>query len=387
MRNPGAGRPAPAPLVLAIAVAVISGCSGAGPSRSGALPSAAGSPAGGASASADPLTELAAAATEEGALTTIGLDPDRCGYREALDTFGERYAIEINELDPGASSTDQLAAVGTERSGPGAPDVVELLPDVAPSAAETGKLAPYRVTTWDTIPETLRDADGRWAAGYSGAIAFETNLGGDADPPSDWSSLLEGSRRDQVALAGDPHVSDDAIAAVYAAALGNGGSLDDAQAGLDFFADLAERGSLLRRVATSASIVRGATPIAIRWTWDALAHQDAVNGNPEVDVAIPRTGRLGGVRVQAISAFAPHPNAARLWLEYLFSDEGQNLWLRHHCVPARITDMTDQGAIPPDVQAEAPDLGEIVMPSPEQWSEARSLITGQWDAIVGVDIH
>ena len=32
---------------------------------------------------------------------------------------------------------------------------------------------------------------------------------------------------------------------------------------------------------------------------------------------------LAGVYIQAISAYAPHPNAAKLWMEYLYSDEGQ----------------------------------------------------------------
>ncbi len=39
--------------------------------------------------------------------------------------------------------------------------------------------------------------------------------------------------------------------------------------------------------------------------------------------------------VQAISAYAPHPNAAKLWMEYLYSDVGQNTWLNGYCNPIR----------------------------------------------------
>ena len=42
---------------------------------------------------------------------------------------------------------------------------------------------------------------------------------------------------------------------------------------------------------------------------------------------MPKSGVIAGVHVQAISAYAPHVNAAKLWFEYLYSDEGQTGWL------------------------------------------------------------
>ena len=48
---------------------------------------------------------------------------------------------------------------------------------------------------------------------------------------------------------------------------------------------------------------------------------------------MPKTGRFAGVYVQAISAYAPHPNAAKLWMEYLYSDEGQLIWLQRLLPP------------------------------------------------------
>ena len=56
-------------------------------------------------------------------------------------------------------------------------------------------------------------------------------------------------------------------------------------------------------------------------------------GNPDVEVVVPKTGVVAGVYVQAISAYAPHPNAAKLWMEYLYSDEGQIGWLKGYCHP------------------------------------------------------
>ena len=71
-------------------------------------------------------------------------------------------------------------------------------------------------------------------------------------------------------------------------------------------------------------------------------------------MTVPTTGRFGGVYVQAISAFAPHPNAAKLWMEFLYSDEGQNIWLKGYCNPIRFEDMVARNAIPADVAGQAP---------------------------------
>ena len=87
-------------------------------------------------------------------------------------------------------------------------------------------------------------------------------------------------------------------------------------------------------IGKAASLAQGTTPIVVRWDYNALADRDTLKGNPTVEVVVPKTGVVAGVYVQAISAYAPHPNAAKLWMEYLYSDEGQLGWL--------------EGLLPPD---------------------------------------
>jgi putative spermidine/putrescine transport system substrate-binding protein len=50
---------------------------------------------------------------------------------------------------------------------------------------------------------------------------------------------------------------------------------------------------------------------------------------------VPAGAVYGGYYVQAINKDAPHPAAARLWQEFLYSDEGQNLWLAGFARPVR----------------------------------------------------
>ena len=90
--------------------------------------------------------------------------------------------------------------------------------------------------------------------------------------------------------------------------------------------------------------------------------------------------------VQAISEFAPHPNAAKLWMEHLLCDEGQLHVAKGHCNPIRFDDMLKRGVIPPDLASQVPDSTGVVFPSSAQLKAATNLIIKDWDKTVGVNI-
>jgi putative spermidine/putrescine transport system substrate-binding protein len=300
------------------------------------------------------------------------------------------YGLAVNELDPNAGSGDEVEAIKANKDNPGpaAPDVIDVGLSFGPSATADGLLQPYKVAEWDTIPDGAKDAAGNWWGDYYGVLSFETNTAVVPNVPQDWSDLLKPEYKGKIALAGDPRVSNQAIQTVYAAALANGGSLDNAQPGLDFFKKLADAGNLLPGIATSATIASGDTPIAIRWTYNALANRDATaaSGGPAIDVTVPTSGRFAGVYVQGISKYAPHPNAAKLWNEFLYSDQGQNIWLKGYCHPIRYENLVATNAVPPDQLAKLPDVTGAVFPTLDQLNTASKLITTGWDSTVGVNI-
>ncbi len=357
--------------LLAAATVVFAACSSSGASTA---------PSGGAPA------DLVTAAKAEGTLTTIALPHDWCNYGEVIQAFKDKYGIAVNELEPGASSGVEIEAIkaNIDNPGPQAPDVV----DVGFSFGEDNKdlYEPYKVATWDSIPAAAKDADGAWYGDYYGVMSFTTNTAVVPNPPKDWSDLLKPEYKGQIALDGDPRASNQAIQAVFAAALANGGSLDNAQPGLDFFKKVVEAGNFVPVDANPGTIVQGATPIALRWSYNGLSHRDSTADNPTIDVTVPTSGRFGGVYVQAISKYAPHPNAAKLWMEYLYSDEGQLLWLKGYCNPIRYDDMVARGVVPADLAAKLPDSTGAVFPTPAQLKAATELITKGWDATVGVDV-
>jgi putative spermidine/putrescine transport system substrate-binding protein len=339
-----------------------------------------------------PAPSLLNAARVEGALTAIALPHEWCNYGEVIGTFAARTGLRVNELDPLAGFGDELDAVRTADDDVEAlaPDVIDVAQGFGARAKGEGLLASYKVATWDEIPAESKDADGAWSGGYFGVMAFEVNTGVIKDVPGDWSDLLGAVYRDSVALAGDPGTSGQGLLAVLAASLAASGSLDDPAAGVDFFRQLKLKGNLLERVANSETVASGETPIAIRATFNALrsSREAAAGGGPVIDVVIPATGRLAGVYAegigsQAISAHAPHPNAARLWQEFLFSDEGQNLWLDGFCHPIRYARMTADGRIPAERVADLPDIAGARFPSMDQLAAAREVVAVRWSDLGG----
>lgn len=336
----------------------------------------------------DALIELARAEAE---LSTIALPDDWANYKEMKSTFFSKYPfLTHNDLNPDASSAQEIEAIKANAGnrGPQTPDVIDVGFTWGDTAKSEGLLQPYKVATWDGIPAALKDPDGYWYGDYYGVMAFEVNTAVVQNVPTDWSDLLKPEYRGKIALAGDPTGSGQAINAVWAASLGNGGSLDNAMPGLEFFKQLNEAGNLLPVIARPATIASGETPIALRWDYNALANRDNTNGNPEIAVVIPQTGSLAGVYVQAISAYAPRPHAARLWMEFLYSDEGQLIWLKGYASPARLEQMRASGVIPADLLAKLPTTtAPVGFPTGAQISAAFETISTGWPTIVGATVQ
>jgi len=335
--------------------------------------------------------DLIAAAQKEGQLTVIALPHDWVNYGEMIDTFSKKYGIKINELNPDGSSGEEIEAIkaNKDNKGPQAPDVIDVGLSFGPQAKADGLLMNYKVSTWKTIPNEVKDVDGAWYGDYYGALAFEYNKDLIKNGPTDWSDLLKPEYKGKFALSGDPRSANQAIMTVVAASLANGGTAANTQPGLDFFGKLNKAGNFVPLIAVPGTIASGETPITVRWDYNALANRDKSAGNPDIGVVIPKTGVVAGVYIQAISAYAPHPNAAKLWMEFLYSDEGQIIWLKGYGHPIRFNDLAKRNAIPKDVANKLPPssaYAKIVFPTLDQQQAEQKQIADGWDKTVGVDV-
>ena len=349
-------------------------------------PVPAAAPTGGSAPSA-----LVDAAKKEGELSVIALPHDWANYGEIIEKFKAKYGLKVNEINPDAGSADELEAIkaNKDNKGPQAPDVIDVGFAFGKQSKEAGLIQAYKVSTWDTIPNDLKDPEGFWYGDYYGVMAFEVNKAIVKNVPQDWNDLLKNEYKGQIALAGDPRKSSQAISAVWAAGLSNGGSADDGKPGLDFFKKLNDAGNFVPVIAKAATVAKGETPIALRWDYNALGNRDSLKGNPDLAVVVPKSGVLAGVYVQAISAYAPHPNAAKLWMEFLYSDEGQLIWLKGYSHPIRYDDMVKRNVIPADLAAKLPPAelyAKALFATSAQIDASKKVITEGWDAAVGADV-
>jgi len=344
---------------------------------------------------ANDLDALYAAAKAEGNLTTIALPHNWCGYDKVLDGFKAKYpGITINELNPDAGSGDEIEAIKANQgnTGPQAPDVIDVGLSFGPSSKDAKLIQPYKVSTWDSIPDSAKDADGYWYGDYYGVLAFLVNDDLVATPPTSWADLKKSDYANQFALSGDPRSSNQAIQAVYAAGLASGGTAgaDAGSKGLAYFADLNKAGNFVPVIGKAATVAQGTSPIVAAWDYNALAWRDGFAGNPKAQVVVPSDAVVAGVYIQAISAYAPHPNAAKLWEEYLYSDEGQLLWLAGYCHPIRFNDLAARNVIPKELLDKLPDpapYAKAGFPTPDEQAAAKDAITKGWDATVGANVQ
>jgi putative spermidine/putrescine transport system substrate-binding protein len=346
-------------------------------------------------ASAQSMDEIIEAAKAEGMLTTIALPHDWCNYGGIIESFKAKYPfLEVNELNPDAGSADELEAIRANigNTGPQAPDVIDVGLAFGPQAQAEGLIQPYMVSTWDQIPEAIKDPEGYWYGAYYGVMALGVNTDLVSTLPADWADLLKPEYANSVALTGDPRASNQAILAIMSAGMAQGAEpgAATADAGLKFFADMNSAGNFVPVTGGSGSIAQGQTPIVAAWDYNLLSWRDSLEGNPPMEVIIPAGASLAGVYVQAISAHAPHPNAAKLWMEHIFSDEGQIGYLNGYCSVARQVPMLEAGLIPQEVLDRLPDQGpyaRAVFPTVEQQAAHKEVVTTQWDAVVGAVVE
>src|SRR5438093_865393 len=196
-------------------------------------------------------------------------------------------------------------------------------------------------------------------------------------------TLLKSTYKNKVALNSNPLTSNSAVSGVFAAALANGGSLNDVQPGIDFFHELKKAGNFIPVDGTPQTVDSGQAPIVIDWGYLNLAYRKEF---PVVhwQTVIPSDGVYGSFYCQAVNASASHPNAARLWMEFLYSDQGQLLWLKGYSHPARFQDLAKRKKIPAALLKallSAKLYAKVKFATDAQQTAAKAKIAAEWPGI------
>ena len=359
---------------VAAAVLLATACSSSSPSSSsgGANWATTTTAAGGGGMSA-----LVAAAKQEGTLNVIALPPTWANYGTIISTFEKQYGIKINSALPDGTSQQEVNAVKTENGTAKAPDVLDI--GLAVALANTSLFAPYQVSTWSDIPAAQKEPSGLWYEDYGGymAVGYSAKFG----TITSLSQLLGPQFKNAVALNGNPTSANAALNGVMMAALAEGGSAANIAPGVSFFQKLKAAGNFSPISATGATIKAGTTPVVFNWDYLNLPSYVGIPSS-QWKVFIPPNAVLGGYYAQAINKNAPHPAAARLWEEFLYSQAatgGQNLWLQGGARPVEEPTMTTAGTLNTTAAAALPAVtGSPVFLTESQNTAAATYLATNW---------
>jgi putative spermidine/putrescine transport system substrate-binding protein len=323
------------------------------------------------------LEALVAAAQAEGQLNVIALPDNWANYGEIKALFEEKYGITVNSADPDISSAEEIAAADNLKGQDTAPDVFDL--GTAVTLDSLDYFAPYQVANWAEIPAENKETTGLWVNDYTGSmsIGYQSN---DVPEPTSLDDLLGADYKGAVALNGDPTQAGAAFAAVGLATVQSGGTLEDFTPGIEFFEKLNDAGNFLPVNVTGAAIASGEIKVAFDWSYNNLAVASTVDGWKVT--TLPGTVYTSFYN-QAISKDAPHPAAARLWQEFLYSPEAQNLFIVGGAYPVTIQALQDAGTVDTAALDSLGELdGELVTPTADQAEANAAILAEKWAAAI-----
>ena len=327
------------------------------------------------------MQTLMSHAKQEGELQAIGIPPDWADYADILAGYTNNFSVPVSyKVEQNFSSAQELVVFKNSKSHAHG-DIGDVGFKFGPVAVQQGLVTPYKHAHWDDIDPSLKDADGNWCTEYYGAQALVINTDIVKNPPTSFADLLKNSYKNMVGIDGDPRQANDAFLAVYSAALANGGSLDNIQPGVDFFAKLKQKGNFTVARSSDANIAKGEVAIAIMWDYLGLGYRDGYKGKPNLQVVIPSDASIAGPYVSLVNKTAPHPYAARLWMEYIFSDEGQLFYLKGYAHPARYQKLAAANKVPAALAAKLPPASQyanVKFPSLSQLTTASGIVATNW---------
>jgi putative spermidine/putrescine transport system substrate-binding protein len=326
------------------------------------------------------MSALIAAAKKEGHLNVITLPSNWANYGTIIKDFSKKYGIKVNSENPDGSSANEISAIEADKGRSDAPDVV----DVGTSFAvdNPGLWAPYKVATWSDIPASQKAANGAWYDDYGGYVAIGCNSAVVNPCPTSFADLLKPAYKNEVGINNDPTQASAAFSAVFAAALANGGSFSNIAPGVSFFAQLNSDGNFVPGASGPATVQSGATPIVI-W-WDYLQSSEISAVVPGWKINIPTDATYAAYYTQAVSKYAANPAAARLWEEFLYSTEGQNLWLEGSTRPVELATLVKDHTVNQAAYAKLPPApAHTAFPTIAQLTAASAYVDANWAAMVG----
>jgi iron(III) transport system substrate-binding protein len=302
------------------------------------------------------------------------VDPDE--GREIYEIFEERYGVEVLCLD--MSSGEALERIRAESENPQG-DVLFGTTNLSHvNLAADGLTEAYEGVGFELLPEgPLKDPDGLWAGFYYGVIGFACSPERleelEADCPESWADLLDPVYEGEIVIA-----SPAASGTSYTVLSGLAELLGEDEA-FEYYHELdaninqyTESGSAPARMAAA-----GEFAVGIAFAHDIQVQQD--QGLPVI-INFPEEGtpfEIGGI---SIIKGAKNLAAAQAWLDYVFTEEFQQLHNElHHRIPVLEEIELGEGEFGLD------DVTLIEGYDPTEWAAERDRLVERWQEEIGVN--
>src|SRR4030088_671933 len=209
------------------------------------------------------------------------------------------------------------------------------------------------------------DPDGYYfvtSAGLIG-IGYNTTKVKEADAPKNWTDLLDPKWKDNIAL-GHPGFS--GYVGTWALTLRN-------QYGWQFFEKLVKNNPRVGRSINDTVTMLNAGESAVAGSGPATPLRETVRkGNP-LAMVYPTDGSVLIIAPSSIMKVRKHPNASRLFMEFLMSPGASQIWVEHFNESIRPEVSAYEGAkSAKDLKIIRPTVAEITKGVPEvisQWRE------------------
>lgn len=333
--------------------------------------------------SATSYSALVKAAKKEGKLNAIALPANWANYGTIMSDFHKKFGIKISDQNPLGTSAEELTAVKEDKGRSDDPDVVDVGNSFALQGQSERLWAPYKVLTWKHIVSSQKAKNGGWFADYGGYVAIGCDSKTVKKCPTTFKQMLKAKQGYKVGLNGSPVQAGAAFAAVFAAALSNGGSLNNIKPGIKYFQKLNKEGSFVPVTAGPSTVQSGQTNIIVWWDYLQASEINSLKGYAKSwKVVIPKDGLYAAYYDQAINAGAPDPAAARLWEEFLYSAEGQNLWLEGEARPIELPYLISSGKVNKKAESKLPVAPPgVKFPTPAQLNKAAKVVDSDWGSV------
>lgn len=273
------------------------------------------------------------AASREGMVVSNNTGPTWANWAALFRAFGARYP-NVNMVYNDVGSGVAVNALDRTRNRPQV-DTIYYFGANGIDAQRRGLLAPFQPANFDKLPALAKHPAGEWFTIHQLEIVFIVNKKLARNAPASFADLLKPEYRNGV-LYLDPRTTGVGQVLVWAANFAQGGTYENLDPGLQYMDRLHKSGNVLRVVGTTpyAQFVRGEIPIWVNFVNDGLRAKFVDGMGDDVEVISPAEGTVAAPYTISLVRNAPNPNAGRLWLNFIMSNAGQQLFAEGFVTPS-----------------------------------------------------